>query len=151
MELQKGNWRTMGRHMIMKCAEAHALRKGWPDEIPGDVYTADEMALADLAEQTAPLPASEQLAEQERQERLAYVGGPSITLLWAPGAPAEGVPLGRVADRCLEFLGEQTDKEQIRAWQETNAAGLRQFWAESKADALAVKRAIEQRLQELAT
>lgn len=148
-ELQAGNWRRMGRHMLMKCAEAHALRKGWPDQIPGDLYTGDEMALSDLEEQNALAPASEQLAAQEQAERRTLIGGPAISLLWAPDSPMEGVPVGQVADRCLQFIDEQTDAEALRAWQETNAVGLRQFWAESKSDALAVKRAIEGRIKEL--
>ena len=148
-ELQKGNWRTMGRHMLMKCAEAHALRKGWPDQIK-DIFTEDEMAFASMRDENSRLTASEALTEHETAERKALVGGPLITLLMAPGEPAEGIPVGRVADRCHQFIEEQTDAEQLRAWRETNAVGLRQFWAESKSDALAVKNAIEGRIRELA-
>ncbi len=152
MELQAGNWRKMGRHMLMKCAEAHALRKGWPDQIPGDIYTAEEMAQADARQAyDMELTASEVVEEQDKAERKALLGGPSINLLWSPGSPLEAVPVGRVADRCLQFIDEQTDPDTIMAWQETNAAGLRQFWAEQKHDALAVKQAVAKRLAQLRT
>lgn len=144
------NWFKMGRHMLMKCAEAHALRKGWPDQIPGDVYTREEMDQADARQAyDMDLTASEVVEKQDTAERKALVGGPSITLLWQPGQPMEGVPIGQVADRCLQYIDEQTDPEQLRAWQETNAVGLRQFWAEQKHDALAIKRAVEKRIANL--
>ncbi len=149
-ELQAGNWRKMGRHMLMKCAEAHALRKGWPDEIPGDLYTSDEMGRAEAEQYDIDLTASQVIQEQDKAERKALLGGPSISLLWAPGTPMEGVPIGQVADRCFQFIDEQTDPDALRAWQETNAVGLRQFWADSKSDALAVKRAVDKRLADLA-
>lgn len=38
----KPNWRKMPRVMLAKCAEARALRKGWPDEL-GAVYGEDEL------------------------------------------------------------------------------------------------------------
>jgi phage recombination protein Bet len=37
-----GNWKTMPRVMIMKCAESIALRKAFPQELNG-TYTAEEM------------------------------------------------------------------------------------------------------------
>ncbi|MGI9492493.1 MAG: recombinase RecT, partial [Geminicoccaceae bacterium] len=144
------NWHKMGRHMLMKCAEAHALRKGWPDQIPGDVYTREEMDQAEARQAyDMDLTASEVVEQQDMAERKALVGGPSITLLWEPGKPMEGVPIGQVADRCFQFIDEQTDPDQLRAWQETNAVGLRQYWAEQKHDALAVKKALSKRIETL--
>jgi phage recombination protein Bet len=35
-------WRKMPRRMITKCAEALALRKGWPEEL-SDIYASEEM------------------------------------------------------------------------------------------------------------
>lgn len=144
------NWYKMGRHMLMKCAEAHALRKGWPDEIPGDVYTREEMDQAEARQAyDLDLTASEVVEQHDVAERKALLGGPSINLLWAPGTPIEGVPMGRVVDRCMEFIDEQTDPDTLKAWQETNAVGLRQFWAEHKHDALAVKKHLAKRIEEL--
>ena len=35
-------WFKMPRTMLLKCAEAKALRKGWPDQL-GELYTSEEM------------------------------------------------------------------------------------------------------------
>jgi hypothetical protein len=52
------------------------------------------------------------------------------------------VPVGQVADRCLEFIrtAEPLDVHKFRL---RNEASLREFWAHSPADALEVKKAIE--------
>lgn len=144
------NWYKMGRHMLMKCAEAHALRKGWPDQIPGDTYTREEMDQAEAREAyDLDLSASEVLENDDKAARLAYVGGPTIDLLWAPGTPIEGVPIGQVADRCFQHIDSVSDPDQLQAWQETNAVGLRKYWAEQKHDALAVKKYLANRIETL--
>ena len=39
---KQGNWKTMNRVMIVKCAESVALRKAFPQQLNG-LYTAEEM------------------------------------------------------------------------------------------------------------
>lgn len=144
------NWFKMGRHMLMKCAEAHALRKGWPDEIPGDTYTREEMDQAEARQEyDLDLTASDVVEKHDTAERKALLGGPSVSFLWAKGSPMEGVPIGQVADRCYQFIDEQTSADELRAWQDTNQVGLRQFWAEHKHDALSVKQHLSKRIEAL--
>ncbi len=46
---QQGLWSKMPKTMLAKCAEAKALRKGWPDEL-GGVYSPEEMDQAATTE-----------------------------------------------------------------------------------------------------
>lgn len=143
-QLPFGNWRKMPRVMICKTAEAQALRKGWPEDLAG-VYAAEEMDRA-----TIDATASE-LAEQAAvDDRLKLIGGKdTLVFMWAPGKPLESVPLGEAADRCVAFLHESKSADDIKNWQETNTATLRELWARSKTDALGVKAFAEKRIREL--
>lgn len=141
----KSKWATMGRIMLAKCAEAQALRRGWPEDLSG-IYAPEEMARADAIDVT-PSDAAE---HHETEERRKLVGSSrAIAFMWEAGAPLELVPVGQLADRCLAFIEKATSPTQMEAWRETNRVGLQSFWAESKGDALAVKKALEARIAEL--
>ncbi len=141
----KSKWATMPRIMLAKCAEAQALRKGWPEDLSG-VYAPEEMARAEVVDVTA----SEAVDNHEQSERRKLVGSSgAIAFMWEAGAPLELVPTGKLADRCLAFIKAATSPTQLEAWRDTNAVGLRSFWAESKGDAHAVKKALEERIAEL--
>jgi phage recombination protein Bet len=139
-----GNWGRMARVMIAKCAEAQALRRAFPDAFSG-IYEASELDRA-MMEDATP---SEALVNYETQERIAKLGGPSILFQLEPSAPLEAIPLGRVADRVQEQLSLMVDRRQVDSFSRTNKDALKQFWGHSKGDALELKKAIDQRLDEL--
>ena len=57
-------WASKGRLMIMKCAEALALRRAFPAELSG-VYTADEMSQANEPIDVTPLKKPESTEKKE--------------------------------------------------------------------------------------
>lgn len=143
-ELPYGNWRKMPRVMIAKCAEAQAIRKGWPEDLAG-VYAPEEMERV-----TIDATASEIAEQAAIEKRLTAIGGKdNLIVMWQPGEPLATVPIGEFGDRCVEFLHGCKDAETITAWQETNKASLNEFWARHKSDALAVKAFAEKRVKEL--
>jgi phage recombination protein Bet len=138
-----GQWPRMARVMIAKCAEAQALRKGWPEDLSG-VYVQEEMERAQT-ESTA----AEMVEEYEKDQRMrALNSGESILIQWSAGEPLAPVPVGKFMDQCLgkirEFSGPQ-----LNAWTEINRHSLKEFWAQHKSDALELKRAIETRHKQL--
>ncbi len=140
-----GKWLSMPHVMLAKCAEAQALRKGWPEDLSG-VYVAEEMDRASVIDLTAS-----EVAEQAAVDtRLLLTGGKdNLHVMWAPGSPLVAVPLGQFADKCVEWLHAATDPAEIKAWNDTNRAPLQEFWARSKSDALSVKAYMEKRIKEL--
>ena len=67
--LKPGNWQNMPHVMLSKCAEAQALRRGWPEAMSG-LYVQEEMDKVYI-----DMTASEAADSHERDERLkARVG-----------------------------------------------------------------------------
>lgn len=143
--LEKEIWKTMSEHMIAKCAEAQALRKGWPEEM-GGIYTEEEMHRA----QVDDLIASEVIEVYEEEERLRAIGGyNTIPMIMAQTEGLEMIPEGKMFDTVMELINQIDDPKEIDFWKDRNRHGLNQYWATSKGDALALKQAIEKRQQEL--
>jgi phage recombination protein Bet len=139
-----GKWKTMPRVMIVKCSEAAALRKGWPEDLSG-IYAAEEMDRAQIDG-----TASEAIEEFEKEQRLRLTNAKeAIAMWWKAGDPLDMVPLGQIYDRSCRFLAECRSAIEIETWQRTNQVSLQAFWANSKSDALGLKKAIEKRLAEL--
>ena len=137
-----GNWPRMPVVMLTKCAEAQALRAGWPD-VFGGVYSEEEM------DQAVAEDASELVRKEEERQRLERAGGlDTITVTWGDNWKLEQVPIGKMADRCLEFI-QETDPAEVLRWSMANQEPLRQFWALAPSDALGVKKAIEAKTKSL--
>ena len=138
-------WRKMGRHMLAKCAEAQALRRGWPNDMSG-IYAPEEMASADADESTAA-----ERVERAEQERLLIATKTKDTIMvqWHAGDPLDAIPLGSVVDRCAGFFRQSESAVELETWQHINKHSLQEFFARAKADAVEVKRLLEARVSDL--
>lgn len=135
-----GNWGRMPRVMIAKCAEAQALRRGWPEHF-GGVYDRAELDRAVMADVTA----SEAVEIENQERRMKAIGGHATLIVdWLDGKELARVPTGQFADRVFAFIRENQDQPSaIFQFQERNRETMREFWAKHPGDALEVKRAFE--------
>jgi phage recombination protein Bet len=135
-----GNWGKMPRLMLAKVAEALALRKAWPDDL-ANVYANEEVDRV----RAADLLPSEAAAEGASDERMEKVRAKDTILIqWQDNTPVVPVPVGQFADKVMAFIKENPEEPgAIAVWQERNRFALREFWAKSPGDALAVKAALE--------
>ena len=139
-----GSWPRMPRLMLAKCAEAQALRRGWPDSM-GGMYVQEEMQRAVIIDATA----SEVVAEEEARLRLKRIGAgsPSITFDLTDGLTS--ISVGMVFDRLEAHLRGLNDPGDVEHFLKRNAEPLRQFWAHDKSAALAFKDQCERRMEAL--
>lgn len=138
----KDGWRKMPRIMIEKCAEAKALRKGWPDDFSG-LYGEGELDRAEVLDLTP----SEMADTAESAKRLEAIGGPGRILIdWVDGEPVTPVPVGKLGDACLQFIRKK-DADVVAMWAERNKHGLNEYWAHDKDGCLTVKKEIEAKKQ----
>lgn len=136
-----GNWAKMPKVMLEKCAEAQALRAGWPEQF-GGLYAEEEMDRAKVLDGTA----SEIVAAEAEESRMKAIGAADgIPMTWGDNWALEMVPVGSFADRAAEYIA-QTDPATLTKWRDANRIGLQQFWAKQPSDALAIKKLIEAKL-----
>lgn len=142
--LPEGNWRKMPRVMIAKCAEAQAIRKGWPEDLSG-IYAPEEMD-----HHAVDATASELVEAHAVEQRLALTKTANVLhVFWGVDKPLEAVPVSQFADRVLAFVSGLTRRPDLEGWKETNRAPLQEFWARHKSDALELRKALDARAAEL--
>lgn len=132
-------WAEMPILMLTKCAESQALRAGWPDQFAG-LYAEEEMDQAVAADMTA----SEAVQADERRVREDRIAAGKSILTTFAGGVLERVAIGEFYDRALEHIRE-LEPEEVHAWSIQNREPLKEFWAASPSDALALKKEIESR------
>jgi phage recombination protein Bet len=135
-----GQWGKMGRTLLQKCAEAQALRRGWPDEY-GDLYVSEEMDQAKIIDITP----SEQAERADSETRFALIGGKNaLTVDWCDGSELQRVPSGQFGDQALKFIADNREEPiSVLTWADRNRITLQEYWALDKSGALAVKKELE--------
>jgi phage recombination protein Bet len=140
-------WAKMGRLMIAKCAEAQALRKGWPEDL-GGLYENAETDRANIND----ISASDALEILQSDQRHQKLNGPrdGYAIVWVQDAAIEMIEAGTLIDKVDQWLrDDRVGSFEIEWFKATNKNTLQRFWADSKSDALHLNKLIENKLSEL--
>jgi transposase len=130
-------WARMGRVMIAKCAEAQALRRGWPDVI-SSLYSEDELQSANLREALA----SERLRPRDIERPTS---GQSLWFCFDPTVALEAVSRCEIAGRLLEHYGQLRSSDEFCEFETRNRQSLHIFWEWEPCDAHILKELVEER------
>lgn len=144
LDPKKDGWRKSARHMLAKCAEMIALRKGWPEDL-SRVYAEEETHRGQVidAEYTDLTP-SQMASAADVDKRQELLGGPALFATFDEHGTLERIAVGKFADKMLEVTRGMSPAT-VAALVERNREALREFWAHSKTDALALKTELEKR------
>lgn len=136
LDPSKDNWRKMPRIMLTKCAEAQAIRRGWPEDLSA-IYSDEELDKA----RTIDLTATELAESAEVERRMSLIGG-ADAIMFDMGDGLERIPLGKAADTIIAKLRAMPVHDVLQ-WRNMNRVPLQEFWGRAKTDALEVKKFIE--------
>lgn len=138
-------WAKMPAHMIAKCAEAHALRKGWPEQVSG-LYEHAEATNFD--DDMLPTEVLEQKAADDRQRAIGVTKG-EYMLQFEDGSELVPVPFGEVHGRCMDYIRGVDTVMDLLDFKTRNKFSFQRYWAQDKAAGLDLNRAFEKRQAEI--
>lgn len=139
LDPKKTNWATMPETMLAKCAEADALRKGWPEQV-GGMYVEGELDAA----KTIELTATEILEKGDAADRQSRLGGRRLHVQWKDGEQLDAVPIGEFYDRVDEFITKNKDElSTVLSFELRNRLVMQDFWAHDKNAALDLKQKLD--------
>ncbi len=160
------SWEKMGRLMLAKCAEAQALRRGWPERLSG-LYASEEGDRARLASRVtgaefAPATSRPNVADQgdaldPGTHSPQGAGGAghgdgalSGAAFWLcmEGGP-ERVALLDLLDRIEHHLDGLSDVRSVQTFVTSNRTTWGALWLRDECLAFAVKAAIDHRITAL--
>lgn len=134
-------WPNRPRGQIIKCAEAAALRAGWPEGL-ANVYVEDEVDRARAISSPPSLA-----AEQARQDRIQEVARPKGTILidLQDGRGLAAVPIGQFHDRVSKLIRTYgADRaDELLTWRDQQRISFREFFAHDKGAAVDLKKQFE--------
>jgi hypothetical protein len=124
---------------LAKCAEAQAIRKGWPEDL-SNTFVGEEIEQAALNLHPPRRP-----RQGRRANVLARIGGHGALIIdWLDATPLAPVPLGQLADRIVAFHRERrAGSSPLARAQLACAAGI---LGTRPADALGLKQGFEKTL-----
>lgn len=136
----RSQWPQMPRVMIQKCAEAAALRAGWPDAFAG-LYVAEELEGDAQPAQTAT--EALQIAQTEKRKEMVGRG----ILFDLDGTRLEKIEAGKVFDAVVDRMSSDWSDQDVLRFAQRNELALRDFWSEAPSDALELKKIMEPRIK----
>lgn len=135
-------WQRMPKLMLAKCAEAQALRKGWPEDLGGLYEQAESGGAFD-----ADMLPSQALEAHQIDKRQALIGkrAGEYAIQFGMGDAIEMIPPGQMHDRIEAYvLGLETIME-VKDFRARNQLALRRYWADDADAALSLNKAMEKR------
>lgn len=136
------NWKRMPHLMLAKCAEAQALRKGWPEDLGGLFEQAESAGAWDA--DMLPTEILEQDEAENRARRVGRVTG-EYAVQFEMGAPIQMIPPGQFHDKVMEYARTLETVMDVKQFRATNQLTLNRFWADDKDAALDLKKALDER------
>lgn len=137
------SWARMGRLMLAKCAEAQALRRGWPNALSG-LYGEEELHALEAAKAEEEGAAAK--TDKAAERAFEPASEPALWFSFASGSVVESVPRSKVKDRVWAFLAEAS-VDTVADFLVRNRESLGVFWDWEPGSAFELKRLAEYRIE----